>query len=276
MRQIGKVVALAAFVGVFLGISFLGPSTDMQFCQVVITYSFQYYKFNYTDIVYITTRMLPYFLFLFLYGTYIYKHFCTAGVYVFSRCDNRLKWIAKEIAELFGFCVLFTVLIPLFGLALACVTNHVSFDRSDLYIYFYYVAIYSLWLFFITLLANMLAIRFGGMKGFGAVVIGICICIALLSLWDDNKALSLATTKDIAEIVKHARLLKLNPISHLFITWHSSPDEMVNQYINILEIDYNLMLSVVTMAAASVVTAVVSMIYIKKVDLIIMLGREEN
>lgn len=85
----------------------------MPFSQVVITYAFQYYQFGYTDIVYITTRMLPYLLFLFLFGTYIYKHFCTAGVYVFSRCENRLKWIAKEIAQLFGFCVLFTVLIPL-------------------------------------------------------------------------------------------------------------------------------------------------------------------
>ena len=96
MRQIGKVVALAAFLGLFLGISFFGPSKDMPFSQVVIIYAFQYYQFGYTDIVYITTRMLPYLLFLFLFGTYIYKHFCTAGVYVFSRCENRLKWIAKE------------------------------------------------------------------------------------------------------------------------------------------------------------------------------------
>lgn len=65
MRQIGKVVALAAFLGLFLGISFFGPSKDMPFSQVVITYAFQYYQFGYTDIVYITTRMLPYLLFLF-------------------------------------------------------------------------------------------------------------------------------------------------------------------------------------------------------------------
>ena len=55
MRQIGKVVALAAFLGLFLGISFFGPSKDMPFSQVVITYAFQYYQFGYTDIVYITT-----------------------------------------------------------------------------------------------------------------------------------------------------------------------------------------------------------------------------
>lgn len=67
MRQIGKVVALAAFLGLFLGISFFGPSKDMPFSQVVITYAFQYYQFGYTDIVYITTRMLPYLLFLFLF-----------------------------------------------------------------------------------------------------------------------------------------------------------------------------------------------------------------
>ena len=50
MRQIGKVVALAAFLGLFLGISFFGPSKDMPFSQVVITYAFQYYQFGYTDV----------------------------------------------------------------------------------------------------------------------------------------------------------------------------------------------------------------------------------
>ena len=45
MRQIGKVVALAAFLGLFLGISFFGPSKDMPFSQVVITYAFQYYRY---------------------------------------------------------------------------------------------------------------------------------------------------------------------------------------------------------------------------------------
>lgn len=74
-----------------------------------------------------------------------------------------------------------------FGMALACMTNHVTFGKADIYIYFYYVAIYALWLFFVTLLANMLAIRFGGMKGFGLVVIGICVCVALLSLWDNKR-----------------------------------------------------------------------------------------
>lgn len=47
---------------------------------------------------------------------------------------------------------------------------------------------------------------------------------------------------------RHAIYLKCNPISHLFISWHSSSDEMVSQYINILEINFNLMFSVVVMA----------------------------
>ena len=84
MRQIGKVVALAAFLGVFLGISFFGPSKDMSFSQVVITYAFQYYQFGYTDIVYITTRMLPYLLFLFLFGTYIQTFLYGRSICVFK------------------------------------------------------------------------------------------------------------------------------------------------------------------------------------------------
>lgn len=85
MRQIGKVVALAAFLGLFLGISFFGPSKDMPFSQVVITYAFQYYQFGYTDIVYITTRMLPYLLFLFfVWNIYIQTFLYGRSICVFK------------------------------------------------------------------------------------------------------------------------------------------------------------------------------------------------
>lgn len=85
MRQIGKVVALAAFLGLFLGISFFGPSKDMPFSQVVITYAFQYYQFGYTDIVYITTRMLPYlFISFFVWNIYIQTFLYGRSICVFK------------------------------------------------------------------------------------------------------------------------------------------------------------------------------------------------
>lgn len=85
MRQIGKVVALAAFLGLFLGISFFGPSKDMPFSQVVITYAFQYYQFGYTDIVYITTRMLPLFIIsFFVWNIYIQTFLYGRSICVFK------------------------------------------------------------------------------------------------------------------------------------------------------------------------------------------------
>lgn len=275
MRKIGKIILFAALVGVFYGIWFLGKKGDISFSEIIITYAFDYYQFSYTDIVYITTRMLPYFLFIFLYGTYIYRHFCVAGVYVFSRCEKRLKWITKEIIKLFSFCLIFVSIIPVSGIGMACITNNITFSKADIVLYMYYVAIFSLWLFTCTLLANALAIRFGGMKGFSVVIIGICICIAVLSLWGDKRMLAL-TVEDIDIARRNAFLLKFNPISHLFLSWHSSGEIVLNPYIDIHAIDFTLINSVVVMTIVSAITTVVSVIYVKKVDLIIILGREEN
>ena len=63
MRKIGKIILFAALVGAFYGIWFLGKKGDISFSEIIITYAFARYQFSYTDIVYITTRMLPYFLF---------------------------------------------------------------------------------------------------------------------------------------------------------------------------------------------------------------------
>lgn len=85
MRQIGKVVALAAFLGLFLGISFFGPSKDMPFSQVVITYAFQYYQFGYTDIVYYYNKNAAIFIIsFFVWNIYIQTFLYGRSICVFK------------------------------------------------------------------------------------------------------------------------------------------------------------------------------------------------
>lgn len=35
---------------------------------------------------------MPFLLYVLIFSTYIYRHFCNSSVYVFSRCKNRIKW----------------------------------------------------------------------------------------------------------------------------------------------------------------------------------------
>ncbi len=274
-RHIVKAVILAICVGVFFGINFLGNHGDINFSRIVTEYSFKYYRFSYTDIIYMTTRMLPYFLFIFMFGTYIYRHFMVAGVYVFSRCEKRLKWIVAEVSKLFLFCIIFISVIPLSGTAVACITNKPVIEAADVEIYLYYVAIYSLWIFMCTLTANVLAIKLGGMSGFSIVIGALCVFMALLALWDSDNVLSLENEyREIAD--RNAFLLKWNPVSHLVMTWHSSIKETVNMRIDLLGIDFSLICSTIVMAGLSVTAAAASTIYLNRADLIIIVGREEN
>lgn len=71
MNRLGKLILLSAVVGVFYGINFLGIHGEVPLSQIVCTYAFGQYKFSYTDIVYISTRMMPYLVFIFIYGIYI-------------------------------------------------------------------------------------------------------------------------------------------------------------------------------------------------------------
>ena len=45
--------------------------------------------------------LLPFFLYQFYGGVQLYRQFCVASVYVFSRTTNRVKWYFKE---LWGLC----------------------------------------------------------------------------------------------------------------------------------------------------------------------------
>lgn len=41
------------------------------------------------------------------FGNKLYGHFCTASIYVFSRCPNRMKWYGKELLQLINLICIF-------------------------------------------------------------------------------------------------------------------------------------------------------------------------
>lgn len=54
--------------------------------QYISTFSFEY---------------IPIFVFQILFATNIYKHFCSASIYFFSRNANRIKWYLKEVTNIY-------------------------------------------------------------------------------------------------------------------------------------------------------------------------------
>ena len=63
-------------------------------------------------------------------------------------------------------------------------------------------------------------------------------------------------------------LTKLIPFSHLILSWHSSRDKDINEYINIYNISFDLNYSVICLLVPSILIVVFGALIIKKIDFI--------
>lgn len=157
----------------------------------------------------IIEKQLPYILFIILFSTYIYRHFCSCSPYVFSRCENRGMWYMKETVKLFGFSFLYVLILILGRMCPGVLIGRFIFDPLGCKLLWHYLATMTLWLFQLTLLANTIAIRFGSSAG-NLVMIGaqMAAVIALLGIQSYN-----LTQWDITRLV-------WNPNTYLLLNWH--------------------------------------------------------
>ena len=67
--------------------------------------------FAMTEMVSFSLRLLPAYLFELFFGIMLYRHFCTASIYIFSRYPKRVRWYFRECLALGGGALLFQVLL---------------------------------------------------------------------------------------------------------------------------------------------------------------------
>ena len=254
-----KCLSVAILWGAFQALFFLGVSDELLLSDMILEFGFSEVAFLTVYLIELSIKLLPYFLFQILFGTYIYQHFCTASIYYFSRRPNRVKWFIAECGKLYLFAFIYPFMMVISGTAVASITNQIMFDKESLILLIYYVLIHSLWLFLTALLMNMIAIKLDSSYGF-VVVVGLQFAfVSMLLLWENVWPLV-----DTPNLIKHVFLLKLNPISHLILAWHSSPIAELNERLNYLNIDFSLNASVIAFFIASIAMIVVGCIVVKK------------
>ena len=270
-----KTIILAVFFGMFFALRFLNTEGDLYASDIILKYAFSNHSFLYTDIIYICIEMIPYFTFMFIFGTYIYEHFNIASVYYFSRCSRRVRWLCKEMFKLFIITLIFVTLMPIAGIGLAAAGNHILFDVESLWIYFYFIIIYSFWLFGFTLIINIISIRKGSLTGFSIVTGVLLVFIALFALWNNESVFSLNLIEN-PDLMRNTKFLMLNFAAHLILPWHSSTNIMINNRINYLGLDFDLNISVVLFIVIAMISVLISIVFVKKQDLIILTRQMEN
>ena len=88
--------------GVYLMTAFVNPyDQEISLSEVILQLSGSRGSFvmgcSLPELLGYMLRMLPCYAVSMIWGIDLYRHFCTAGVYVFSRCTNRLKWYSGFI-----------------------------------------------------------------------------------------------------------------------------------------------------------------------------------
>lgn len=261
MKLYAKYFVFSIIWGIIQTMFYFRTDQVVLFSDIMFVFSFYKPSFFITSIIDMVMNYIPLLFIQILYGTYIYRHFCSTSIYFFSRCANRQVWLLKEAIKLYYYIVIYLFCMVASG-TLFCMLNFgVYFDEGSIYLLFYYMLIFSLWLYITTLSVNLIAV-FIGSSNSASIMIGIQI-ILLLLLGIFDTWIPIDTNKMTA-----GSLLKLNPISHLVLSWHNSRIFSVNRLVNILNINFTFHNSMIYMGTLAIILTLIGGVIIQKMQII--------
>lgn len=267
MKQYIKLILLIGILGgTFHAFAYINPySGAIQLSELVLQLSGSRGEFplgnSLTELLDFSMRMLPGYIFSAFVGTKLYRHFCTASVYVFSRYPHRLTWYSKEVMDVFVSVALFQAIQIGAAIATTIGRYQIIFDGAGIGLLVYHFAIHSLWLFLATLLINLLAIYIGSDSAYLSVIGGQVVLITLLIFVEE----------DASPFIRAA-----NPISHLVIGWHGSENMLYSEVLRTAYQHLNLNSSLLYMIFISVLIMLIGGAIIKKHDLLISNSETEG
>lgn len=250
------------FCAVLCGIVFWGstttPNNIIYASDIIISLGFGVVECIPRCIIDITYYFTPILIFQILYGTYIYRHFCSASVYYFSRTENKIRWYLKQTIELFVFSLLYVILLLGASMAAASIFNDVIFRKNDMVLGCYFLVIYVLFLFTTTNFINILAILFSSNIAF-IIVNAVQILSMALFVMADTIFLE-------NEIAKKNLYILLNPIAHLIIRVHTGKNEEMCSLYSIIGRGFDFNISISVYLAFALVSLISGCIIVKHKD----------
>lgn len=265
MKVIWKYLLLGILVGVFNSLFYLNYwDTNLDLSNIILYLSFGTPLLTVPMLTEMTIKFFPYIIFQILTGILFYKHFCTASIYIFSRCENRGKWFLKEAFNVLINTLIYCGMLMCSSVFLASINNNVTVSSKSMWLCFSYLLIYSCWLYITIVVINLVnIISSNSCYGFILVMFFQFACIWLLLIWGN-------VYKIIQEQyqTKMFTLLKLNPVSHLVLGWHTSIWSNLNDKINYWNQNFLLINSIVILIIISIIVTFVGIKLIGKKQII--------
>lgn len=219
-RKISVICLLAMLFGI-LSVSYVNPYTgEITLSELILQLSGSRGEFalgfSMSELLEFAMRMIPGWIVEAFLGIALYRHFCTASIYVFSRCADRKKWYWKEMGFLGADVLLFQSVTAASVIIVSQIRCEVKMNPEGMMLAMYHIFIHFLWIYSATVVINLLALKAGSSLAFAIVIFGQTFCIGLLNL---VQMMDRFYTDSVAAKIL---LIKLNPVSHLVLGWHSS------------------------------------------------------
>ena len=265
LRRYGWYVAIAVVCGVLLSLSRINPYGGRIALQdLVLQLSGSRGEFvmglYYGAMVDFGFLMLPFFLYQFYGGIQLYRQFCVASVYVFSRTTNRVKWY---FTELWGLCkglVVLQMFLQGTTLLVAALRWEVMWTTEGWVLLGIHVLLFTLWTLTMALGVNLLALIWWSSAGFLVV---FALQAGMLA------ALCTGAKLEPADPAL-GRLLFLDPISRLVMGWQSGgafglEGDLPAEYGHVLTLSGSLLL----VALMTVAVVILGLVVIQKKDILV-------
>lgn len=154
--------------------------------------------------------LIPNNILIILFGKEIYEHFCVASIYIFSRCENRMKWYYRLVFKTILEVCLLELLYLITIIAVSSMRYEMIMDIQGLAILLVHFLLFSLWMIASALFVNILSLRVGSSYSYLVFIMLESCSIALLTLLK-----FVVNRKLLTEV-----LLYCNPMANLVLCWH--------------------------------------------------------
>lgn len=262
MREFGKFLIIAPLLGILLyGIRDYKSMGNMLLLQeyIISTHGGMCDKLIPSIELKYLVNMFPYYVFMIIFSTFIYRHFCYSSVYVFSRCEKRLWWFRNEATKMFIYTVSYVVLLVVSGVVVLYFRNIIEIDKSGIMLLINHITVMTLWLYANTLLANVLAILIGSRFAVLSVFACQVICVFLVGtirVGDSGNLTKLQLFR-----IRSNYYMNIIPTLHML---KGKGEEMFNA----LGVGIRYSTSIIYYSVFVLMILVVSMIVLKKIDII--------
>ena len=173
---------IAVLSGIVLMLPFSGSNEAVKTEYYLCTFSFALLGQNISYIIEFIPRFIPLFIIQFYWGISIYKSFCVASIYVFSRRNHRVKWALRELLMLLLKTVIFTAAFIVPAFIMLTLSSHAVTDINTVKHAVWMLIMLSLYSFEMIALINLLAFFLESGVAFAIVQIINMLSIAMYLL----------------------------------------------------------------------------------------------